>query len=78
MLILTCTEPSDYQSIAETLTFITGSSSSQCVDVQIADDGMEETMEDFMVIGEGLTGDYGDYVSVVLVTIDGTIAVQGT
>ena len=77
MLILTCTESTDYQSIAEGLTFIAGSSISQCVDIQITDDGVDEQMEDFTVIGDGLSGDYVDYTSSVLVTIDGTIAVLG-
>ena len=77
MLILTCPEPTDYQSIAEDLTFIAGSTMPQCVDIQITDDGVDEPMEDFMVIGDGLSGDYVDYTSIILVTIEGTIAVLG-
>ena len=68
---------SDFQSLAVDLMFLGGSRAPQCVDVIIASDDVEEGMEEFMVIAVGMTGDYADYVGLVLFTISGTEVLLG-
>lgn len=58
--------------MSQNLTFPSGSIVSQCVDVVIVSDGMEEVDEDFTMIADGITGDYVNYNGVVTITIEGS------
>lgn len=64
--------------MSQNLTFPVGSIASQCVDVVIVDDDIQEVDEEFMVIADGTTGDYVNFNGVVTFTIEGTAVEPGS